>query len=90
MQSPHCHARVGGLCGFRSAAERVSTGSLKTGRCAYVQKHCRNSKHRKGGRIKDYGKVFVKKLHSAPTIPLPDGSPKGSLLPSSKKISEPI
>ena len=30
-------ARVGGLCGFRSPAERVPTGSLKIGRCASVR-----------------------------------------------------
>ena len=30
-------ARVGGLCGFRSPAERVPTGSPKTGRCAAVR-----------------------------------------------------
>ena len=30
-------ARVGGLCGFRGAAERVPAGSPKTGRCAAVR-----------------------------------------------------
>ncbi|MFR3861818.1 MAG: hypothetical protein ACLTXZ_08770 [Oscillospiraceae bacterium] len=35
-----CHARVGGLCGFRGTAERVPTGSHKTGRCAAVREHC--------------------------------------------------
>ena len=30
-------ARVGGLCGFRSPAERVPARSLKTGRCADVR-----------------------------------------------------
>ena len=30
-------ARVGGLCGFRSPAERVPAGSPKTGRCAAVR-----------------------------------------------------
>ena len=34
---PACHARVGGLCGFRSSAERVPAGSPKTGRCAAVR-----------------------------------------------------
>lgn len=56
MQSTHRHARVGSLCGFQDTVERVPTGNLKTGRCTSVQKHCRNGKHRKGGRIKDYGK----------------------------------
>ena len=31
------HARVGGLCGFRSSAERVPAGSPKTGRCTAVR-----------------------------------------------------
>ena len=34
-------ARVGGLCGFRSPAERVPTGSLKIGRCAGVRERWR-------------------------------------------------
>ena len=37
MPIPACRARVGGLCGFRSPAERVPTGSLKIGRCAGVR-----------------------------------------------------
>ena len=44
---PACRARVGGLCGFRSSAERVPTGSHKTGRCANVRECCRNAKRRK-------------------------------------------
>ena len=44
---PACHARVGGLCGFRGAAERVPAGSPKTGRCADVRECCRNAKSRK-------------------------------------------
>ena len=40
-------ARVGGLCGFRGAAERVPAGSPKTGRCANVRECCRNAKRRK-------------------------------------------
>lgn len=32
-----CCARVGGLCRFRSPAERVPAGSLKIGRCAGVR-----------------------------------------------------
>ena len=40
-------ARVGGLCGFRSPAERVPAGSPKTGRCADVRERCRNGKSRK-------------------------------------------
>ena len=34
-------ARVGGLCRFRSAAERVPAGSPKTGRCADVRERWR-------------------------------------------------
>ena len=30
---PACHARVGGLCGFRSSAERVPNGSPKPDLC---------------------------------------------------------
>ena len=44
---PRCHARVGGLCGFRSPAERVPTRGLKTRRCADVRERCRNGKSRK-------------------------------------------
>ena len=40
-------ARVGGLCGFRSSAERVPAGSPKTGRCADVREHCGHGKRRK-------------------------------------------
>ena len=34
---PARRARVGGLCGFRSAAGRVPARSPKTGRCAAVR-----------------------------------------------------
>ena len=44
---PACHARVGGLCGFRSSAERVPAGSPKAGRCADVREHCGHGKRRK-------------------------------------------
>ena len=44
---PARRARVGGLCGFRGAAERVPAGSPKTGRCADVRECCRNAKRRK-------------------------------------------
>ena len=44
---PACRARVGGLCGFRSSAERAPAGSPKTGRCANVRECCRNAKSRK-------------------------------------------
>ena len=40
-------ARVGGLCGFRGAAERVPAKHQKTGRCAAVQECCENAKHRR-------------------------------------------
>ena len=44
---PACRARVGGLCRFRCPAERVPTGSPKTGRCANVREHCGHGKRRK-------------------------------------------
>ena len=40
-------ARVGGLCGFRSAAERVPIQQQKTGRCAGVRELYRNGRHRR-------------------------------------------
>ena len=42
-----CRARVGGLCGFRSPAERVPIQQQKTGRCANVREHCGHGKRRK-------------------------------------------
>ena len=42
-----CCARVGGLCGFRSAAERVLAQHQKTGRCANVRERCGHGKRRK-------------------------------------------
>ena len=44
---PRRRARVGGLCGFHGAAERVPTESHKTGRCASVQERCESGKHRR-------------------------------------------
>ena len=44
---PACRARVGGLCGFRSSAERVPAGSPKTGRCTDVRECCRNGKRKR-------------------------------------------
>ena len=44
---PACRARVGGLCGFRSSAERVPIQQQKTGRCANVREHCGHGKRRK-------------------------------------------
>ena len=40
-------ARVGGLCGFRSPAERVPIQQQKTGRYADVREHCGHGKRRK-------------------------------------------
>ena len=40
-------ARVGGLCGFRSPAERVLAQHQKTGRCANVRDRCGHGKRRK-------------------------------------------
>ena len=44
---PARRARVGGLCGFRGAAERVPTEIPKIGRCADVREHCGHGKRRK-------------------------------------------
>ena len=40
-------ARVGGLCGFRNTAERVSIQQQKTGRCAAARERCGNAKRRR-------------------------------------------
>ena len=42
-----CHARVGGLCGFRNTAERVPIQQQKTGRCAAARERCGNAKRRR-------------------------------------------
>ena len=42
-----CRARVGSLCRFLDAAERVPAGSPKTGRCAAVRERCGNGKRRR-------------------------------------------
>ena len=39
--------RVGGLCGFRSPAERVPIQQQKTRRCTAVQDRCGHGKRRK-------------------------------------------
>ena len=44
---PRCHAHVGGLCGFRSPAERVPIQQQKTRRCADVRERCGNGKRRR-------------------------------------------
>ena len=44
---PARRARVGGLCGFRSSAERVPIQQQKIGRCADVREHCGHGKRRK-------------------------------------------
>ena len=40
-------ARVGGLCGFRRAAERVPIQQQKTRRCAATRERCGNAKRRR-------------------------------------------
>ena len=40
-------ARGGGLCGFRSSAERVLAQHQKTGCCANVRDRCGNAKRRR-------------------------------------------
>ena len=44
---PARRARVGGLCGFRSQAERVPIQQQKTIRCAAVRERCGNAKRRR-------------------------------------------
>ena len=44
---PACRACVGGLCGFRSSAERVPIQQQKTRRCANVREHCGHGKRGK-------------------------------------------
>ena len=44
---PRRRARVGGLCGFRSSAERVLAQHEKNGRCANVREHCGHGKRRR-------------------------------------------
>ena len=42
-----CRARVGSLCRFLDAAERVPAGSPKAGRCTAVRERCGNAKRRR-------------------------------------------
>ena len=42
-----CRPRVGSLCRFLDAAERVPAGSPKTGRCTAVRERCGNGKRRR-------------------------------------------
>ena len=44
---PRRRAHVGGLCGFRSPAERVPIQQQKTRRCADVRECCRNGKRKR-------------------------------------------
>ena len=44
---PARRARVGGLCGFRSPAERVPIQQQKTGCCADVRERCGTVKRRR-------------------------------------------
>ena len=60
---PRRRARVGGLCGFRSPAERVPARSLKTGRCVSVQGHRGNSKRKRRVRVDSFRRR--KKLQAA-------------------------
>ena len=57
---PRRRTRVGGLCGFRSPAERVPAGSPKTGRCTAVRERCESGKRRRKtacGRISAEGEA---------------------------------
>ena len=68
-------ARVGGLCGFYSAAERVLAQHQKTGRCASVRERCGDGKRRgrtpAGGfrqREKPQAAKQDKRMASEPTL----------------------
>ena len=67
---PACHARVGGLCGFRGAAERVPAGSPKTGRCAAVRERCGNAKHRRRTSAGNFGQRAKPQAAKQPAMDL--------------------
>ena len=67
---PRCHARVGGLCGFRSPTERVPTGSPKTRRCANVRERCRNSKRRRRTPAGNFGQRAKPQAAKQPAMDL--------------------
>ena len=67
---PACHARVGGLCGFRGAAERVLVGSPKDGRCAAVRERCGNAKHRRRTSAGNFGQRAKPQAAKQPAMDL--------------------
>ena len=76
-------ARVGGLCGFRSPAERVPVQQQKTGRCANVRECCGNGKRRRkppAGGFQQREKPQAAKRRSRT-------KPRGSHLPAVRAVS---
>ena len=85
---PRRRARVDGLCGFRSLAERVPTGGLKAGHCAAVRERCGNGKCR---RKPPAGEFRRRKKPQAARQDKAAGScapPQRSQLPAVRAVSE--
>jgi len=83
-----CRARVGGLCGFRSPAERVPIQQQKTGRCANVREHCGRGKRRKrtaAGGFRQREKPQAAKQDKAAGVVR---APRRSHLPAVRAVSE--
>ena len=83
-----CRARVGGLCRFRSAAERVPAGSPKTGRCTAVRDRCGHGKRRKrtaAGEFQQREKPQAAKQDKAAGVVR---APRRSHLPAVRAVSE--
>ena len=97
-QFPRRRARVGGLCGFPDTAERVPTGSLKTGRCADVRELWRKwqaqSEHQreaaasprtfKRAKSRDFGRCGEKAGQNHGVV----RAPRRSHLPAVRAVSE--
>ena len=63
-------ARVGGLCGFRSPAERVPIQQQKTRRCADVRERCGNAKHRRRTLAGNFGQRAKPQAAKQPAMDL--------------------
>ena len=63
-------ARVGGLCGFRSPAERVPIQQQKTRRCAAVRERCGNAKHRRRTPAGNFGQRAKPQAAKQPAMDL--------------------
>ena len=78
-------ARVGGLCGFYSAAERVLAQHQKTGRCASVRERCGDGKRR--GRTPAGGFRQREKPQAARRKDWRFSAPARPLLPAVRAVS---